>query len=48
VKMAEAMKLAVESGRLAFEAGRMPRRRYASASSPPDGIVGAVGAGARR
>ncbi|MGH9320505.1 MAG: thiazole synthase [Vicinamibacteria bacterium] len=34
VKMAEAMKLAVESGRLAFEAGRMPRRRYASASSP--------------
>ncbi len=51
VKMAEAMKLAVESGRLAFEAGRMPRRRYASASSPPDGIVGmggVVGAGARR
>jgi thiazole synthase len=48
VKMAEAMRLAVESGRLAFEAGRMPRRRYASASSPPDGIIGAVGAGARR
>jgi thiazole synthase len=48
VKMAGAMKLAVESGRLAFEAGRMPRRRYASASSPPDGIVGVVGAGARR
>jgi thiazole synthase len=45
VKMAEAMKLAVESGRLAFEAGRMPRRRYASASSPLEGIVGA---GARR
>jgi thiazole synthase len=40
VKMAEAMKLAVESGRLAFEAGRMPRRRYASASSPLEGIVG--------
>lgn len=48
VKMAAAMKLAVEAGRLAFEAGRMPRRRYASASSPPDGIIGVVGAGARR
>jgi thiazole synthase len=45
VKMAQAMKLAVESGRLAFEAGRMPRRRYASASSPLEGVVGA---GARR
>ncbi len=45
VKMAEAMRLAVESGRLAFEAGRMPRRRYASASSPLEGVVGA---GARR
>jgi len=45
VKMAEAMKLAVESGRLAFEAGRMPRRPYASASSPLEGVVGA---GARR
>jgi thiazole synthase len=40
VKMATAMKLAVESGRLAFEAGRMPRRRYASASSPLEGVVG--------
>jgi thiazole synthase len=45
VKMAGAMKLAVEAGRLAFEAGRMPRRRYASASSPLEGLVGA---GARR
>ena len=35
VKMAEAMKLAVEAGRLAWLAGRMPRRRYATASSPP-------------
>jgi thiazole synthase len=42
VKMAEAMKLAVESGRLAFEAGRMPRRRYASASSPLEGVVGSA------
>jgi len=39
LKMARAMKLAVESGRLAYEAGRMPRRLYASASSPLDGIA---------
>jgi thiazole synthase len=38
VKMARAMRLAVEAGRLAYEAGRMPRRLYASASSPLDGI----------
>jgi thiazole synthase len=38
-KMAEAMKLGVEAGRLAFEAGRMPRRLYASASSPLAGVV---------
>jgi thiazole synthase len=38
-KMALAMKLAVEAGRLAFEAGRMPRRLYASASSPLAGVV---------
>ena len=35
--MAEAMKRAVEAGREAFFAGRMPRKRYASASSPLDG-----------
>ncbi len=40
VKMARAMKLAVEAGRLAFEAGRIPRKRYASASSPVEGIIG--------
>jgi len=39
-KMARAMKLAVEAGRLAFEAGRMPRKLYASASSPLTGVVG--------
>jgi thiazole synthase len=33
--MAEAMRLAVAGGRLAFRAGRVPRRRYALASSPP-------------
>lgn len=40
VKMAEAMKHAVQAGRLAFEAGRMPRRLYATASSPLDGLMG--------
>ncbi len=39
VKMARAMKLAVEAGRLAYEAGRMPRRLYASASSPLEGTA---------
>ncbi|MEP7343488.1 MAG: thiazole synthase [Acidobacteriota bacterium] len=37
--MAEAMKLAVQAGRLAYLSGRMPRRLYASASSPLSGIV---------
>ncbi len=37
--MADAMKLAVQSGRLAYLAGRMPKRLYASASSPLSGIV---------
>ena len=37
VLMASAMKLGVEAGRQAFLAGRMPRKRYASASSPIDG-----------
>jgi len=40
VRMARAMKLAVEAGRLAYEAGRMPKRLYASASSPLVGVVG--------
>jgi thiazole synthase len=38
VKMARAMRLAIEAGRLAYEAGRMPRRPYASASSPIEGV----------
>ncbi len=38
VLMAQAMKLGVAAGRKAFLAGRMPRRRYASASSPLDGV----------
>jgi len=39
-KMARAMRLAVESGRLAYESGRMQKRLYASASSPMAGVVG--------
>jgi thiazole synthase len=39
VKMARAMKLAVEAGRLAYEAGRIPRKLYANASSPLSGIA---------
>jgi thiazole synthase len=38
-KMATAMKLAIQAGRLAYLAGRMPKRLYASASSPLTGIV---------
>jgi thiazole synthase len=40
VAMAEAMKLAVRSGRLAYLAGRIPRKMYATASSPVEGLVG--------
>jgi thiazole synthase len=40
--MARAMKLAVESGRLAYRAGRIPRRSYASASSPLEGTIATV------
>jgi len=40
VAMAEAMRHAVVAGRLAYRAGRMPRRAYASASSPVDGVIG--------
>lgn len=40
VAMAEAMKLAVRAGRLAYQAGRIPRKMYASASSPPEHLIG--------
>jgi thiazole synthase len=40
VRMARAMKLAVEAGREAFLAGRMPKRRYGAASSPKEGLMG--------
>jgi thiazole synthase len=36
--MARAMRLAVDAGRLAFESGRIPRRRYAEASTPTEGL----------
>lgn len=39
VKMAEAMKHAVIAGRLGFEAGRIPKKRYAQASSPMEGLI---------
>lgn len=42
VQMAEAMKHAVIAGRLAYKAGRMPRREQAVASSPVEGLVKAV------
>ena len=38
-KMATAMRLAIQAGRLAYLAGRMPKRLYASASSPLTGVV---------
>jgi thiazole synthase len=39
IKMAGAMRRAVEAGRMAFEAGRIPMRLHATASSPLDGLV---------
>jgi thiazole synthase len=40
VQMARAMRLAVEAGRLAYLAGRIPRKLYATASSPMEGLLG--------
>ena len=40
VAMATAMRMAVEAGRLAYGAGRIPRKMYATASSPVEGLVG--------
>ena len=39
VQMAEAMKLAIESGRLSYLAGRMPRKQYGDPSSPTSGLI---------
>ena len=40
VAMARAMKLGVEAGRLAYEAGRIPKKLYATASSPLTDLIG--------
>jgi thiazole synthase len=40
LSMAHAMRMAVEAGRLASKAGRIPRKLYATASSPLEGIIG--------
>jgi thiazole synthase len=40
ILMAEAMRLGIEAGRKAFLAGRIPKKLYATASSPLDGILG--------
>jgi len=42
-RMARAMRLAAESGRLAYLAGRIPKRLYATASSPTEGTIAAAG-----
>jgi thiazole synthase len=39
IMMAEAMKYAIEAGRLAYRAGRIPRKLYATASSPIEGML---------
>jgi len=39
VRMAEAMRKAVEAGRLAFQAGRIPRKAYATASTSMEGMI---------
>lgn len=43
VRMARAMRAACEAGRDAFLAGRIPRRRFASASSPTEGMISVAG-----
>lgn len=40
IRMAHAMRLGIEAGRQAYLAGRMPRKLYASASSPVEGLIG--------
>jgi thiazole synthase len=39
LKMSKAMRLACESGRLAYLAGRIPKKLYATASSPQEGVI---------
>jgi thiazole synthase len=37
--MAQAMRYGLEAGRLAYESGRIPKKRYATASSPFEGVI---------
>src|SRR5512133_760633 len=39
VKMASAMRMALEAGRLSYQSGRIPKKRYATASSPFEGVI---------
>ena len=39
IKMAIAMNYAVKAGRLAYKAGRIPKKLYATASSPLEGVI---------
>ena len=45
--MAQAMNHAIEAGRLAWRAGRIPRNLYATASSPLEGLIAPSTAGAK-
>lgn len=45
VRMARAMRLAIEAGRLAYHAGRIPMKLYATASSPLEGLIAPTGGG---
>jgi thiazole synthase len=45
VQMARAMNLAVEAGRLAYTAGRIPQKLYANASTTNEGIIAGIGYG---
>ncbi|MDB5171744.1 MAG: Thiazole biosynthesis protein ThiG, partial [Phycisphaerales bacterium] len=42
VKMAAAMNHALEAGRLAYQAGRIAKKRYATASSPFEGVISCI------
>ncbi len=43
LRMAHAMRHAIEAGRLAYQAGRIPKKLYATASSPTEGVIAAAG-----
>ena len=45
IKMSSAMAFAVKAGKLAFDAGRMPKSAYGSASSPELGVISSRNAG---